>query len=86
VGAIDDETRATASTQATGTVNTAPTGSAREGNIAASTASGNPIVITIPATGIARGLATKDTTGTVPNTKREIGVVPICAANVEAIV
>jgi hypothetical protein len=53
-------------------------------NKLARSASGRPTIITIPATHSAKGLAMSDTTGTYPKTKNDTGIVPTCAANVDA--
>jgi hypothetical protein len=46
------------------------------GTAEASNATGMPMVITTPATGIASGFARSETTGTNPKTNSEIGAVP----------
>jgi hypothetical protein len=67
---------ATPLTHATGTVIAAETGPTMAGMVAANKDTGNPTVITAPATGSASGLATSETTGIEPKTINETGSVP----------
>ena len=76
IGETRDATRATESTHTTGTDISTDTGVTTVGKDAAAKDTGNPIVMTAPATGSASGFAINDTTGTDPNTYNEMGKVP----------